>query len=413
MRLLLGVLAVGCLSGAYLALKMQNEKAEEEEAEAAQGEVILEVDPDEITALSFRIGEETYFFTQADDTWKLESDETFPVDESALLSPLSQLESLHSERTLTEVEDISEYGLDDPQNVITLTDSEQQQTVLTIGATNDGTGNDYLMLNGDESVVYTVDAALRTAFASDLYDVALSEELPVLSAADIIGVDVERDSDGYRLYLEDAVWKVADASGAAAADVNDTDAADVSDADADAVNDALAAFAAVTYTGYLEHNCTDLSPYGLEDPSAVLTISYKEDVETDTEAEAAAASETEESGVAETEEYETEAGESYRVATLRFMIGDTDSAGDYYVQLDGSKEVHTISADVLSAFMSTASADWIAEPENEPETSAAESAEAESETETFAAEGAEAESETETSDAEGAEESETEENPVD
>lgn len=371
-KLLAGVAALGVLSGSYTLLRMQNEKNAEEEEIAALGEVILEVDDASVTGVSYQIGGETRSFVLEEETWKLESDETFPVDEDALLSPLNQLDTLYSVRTLTDVEDSSEYGMDEPQNVIVVTDADGVQTTLTIGSTNSSTGNDYLMLNGDETVIYTIDTAVRTAIADNLYEYALSEAIPWISATDISGVEVSRDADAYRLYLEDSLWKVSGEDG-------------VNGADSDAVNTALSSLAGISYVDYLEHNCTDLSSYGLEDPAAVLTISYKEEVETES-------AESESSDGTETD---SETQESYVVKELAFAIGDTDASGNYYVQMEGSKEVHTVLAGTLSAFLEGNQEEWAAEPESESETERESAAEVGAEIESAAEVGAETAAEAE------------------
>lgn len=334
-KMLAGIVAIGALSGTYLLLRMQNEKAEQEEEVAALGDVILEVDSSDITALSYEIAGETRSFVLEDETWKLESDETFPVDEDALLYPLNQLDTLYAVRTLTEVEDISEYGMEEPQNVIVLTNAEGEQTTLTIGATNSSTGDDYLMLNEDASVIYTIDTAVRTAIADNLYEYALSEEIPWISASDMVGVEVSRDADAYQLYLEDAQWKVSAEAG-------------INDADSDAVNTALSSLAGISYVDFLDHNCSDLSLYGLDEPTVVLTVSYKEEVET--------------------EEAETETEANYVIQYLTFHIGATDASGNYYVQMEGSTEVHTVSASTLSTFLNGNQEEWTAETETETET---------------------------------------------
>ncbi len=404
-KLIAGVVVIAVLGGVYYGLTVYNEKTEEAEEEAAAGETILEVDTSTLTAVTYTIdGEQVSFSLQDDGTWQKDDDETFPVDSSALLAPLDEASSLKSVRTLTEIEDISEYGFDEPQNTITLTDEDGIETVITIGDNNASTGNDYLMLNEDESTIYTVSTDLSSAFSDDLYDYAESEELPTLQASTIVGVSLEQaDGESYDLYLEDAIWMVSG-----------TDA-DGAEADSDIADTLTSALGGLSYTDYLDHNCTDLSEYGLDEPAATLTITYEEEAETEeetetediaaeTDAETDVNSETESAEEAETEtETETESEVEMMELTVTFLIGDTDDSGDYYVQLEGSTEVHTISSSVLSTIFGYTASEMIAPEEEETET--------ETETETKAGEEAEteAESETETeAETEAGEEAETE-----
>ncbi len=387
-KLIAGVMVIAVLGGVYYGLTVYNEKTEEAEEEAAAGETILEVDVSALTAVTYTIdGEQVSFSLQDDGIWQKDDDETFPVDSSALLAPLDEASSLKSVRTLTEVEDISEYGLDDPQNTITLTDEDGTETVITIGDNNASTGNDYLMLNEDESTIYTVSTDLSSAFSDDLYDYAESEELPTLQASTIVGVSLEQaDGESYDLYLEDAIWMVSE---------TDTDGVE---ADSDIADTLTSALAGLSYTDYLDHNCTDLSEYGLDEPAATLTITYEEEVETEeeteteeteteeaadeTEAETDTDGETESEEEAESEtETETESEVEMIEQTVIFLIGDTDDSGDYYVQMEGSTEVHTISSSVLSTVFGYTASEMIAPEEEETETETEAESETEAETE--------------------------------
>ncbi|MCD7840835.1 MAG: DUF4340 domain-containing protein [Lachnospiraceae bacterium] len=438
-KLIAGVVVIAVLGGVYYGLTVYNEKTEEAEEEAAAGETILEVDTSALTAVTYTIdGEQVSFSLQDDDTWQKDDDETFPVDSSALLAPLDEAAELKSVRTLTEVEDISEYGLDEPQNTITLTDEDGTETIITIGDNNASTGNDYLMLNEDETTIYTVSTDLSSAFSDDLYDYAESEELPTLQASTIVGVSLEQaDGESYDLYLEDAIWMVSgtdlsieteeetevetdEDETAAEADTEseteevteteteteeeaeteeETEAVTITaeelaagvEADADIADTLTSALAGLSYTDYLDHNCTNLSEYGLDEPAATLTITYEEEAETEEETETEeAADETEadtdtdgETESAEETETETETETEVQTIelTITFFIGDTDDSGNYYVQMEGSTEVHTISSSVLSTVFGYTASEMIAPEEEETETETEAESETEAETE--------------------------------
>ena len=402
--MIVGIVALVGLSGAYLALKGYNADQEEQEAKEAEGEEILSIDSSALTGLEFTINGEQVSFVCEDDTWKKSDDETFPVDESYILSPISELAPLNAVRKLENAEDISEYGMDEPQNTIRLTDANGNETEIIIGATNSGTGDDYVMLNGDESVIYTVSSDLRSSFSDDLYDYAVSEEIPYLQASEVTEVTVEKAEGSYELYLEDAVWKAAEIvsmedvveeaaetevqteNGEAAESEIQTEKEEhitglgrVVDADSEMVNDALADLSGLYYSDYVDHNCEDGSAYGLGEGAAVLTVYWQEEVEdAETEAEiqdvteAADGEDAIDEVVAETSDDEAVNDETvaeaesetetdlpvYETYSLTFYIGGTDELGNYYVQQEGSKEVHTIYYATLSQFLDVNAADW-------------------------------------------------------
>lgn len=362
--LAVGVVAIGCLFGAYAALKSYNNETEEVSSESEQS-AILTVNSDEIIGVSFYAGDVEAVFQREDGVWKLEGDDTFPVKDSAVEELLEKLSALSAVRTLEDAEDSSEYGMEEPQNIITLAEADGTEKKVTIGSTNSTTGDDYLMLDDAPNVIYTVSSDLRTSISDDPYDYAVSETLPTILAADINGIAVSSGAEGYEIYRDDDTWCVEDASGT------------VWNADNDSVNTALSTLASsLSYYDYLEHNCEDGAEYGLDDSAAEFSILYEEeadaaDVEsegTEVESETAAGEESGSEVAEETEvesESATEKSEAETEATtvtvqrdLTFYVGDTDASGNYYVQLEGSKEVHTISASSLSPFLEVTAADW-------------------------------------------------------
>lgn len=352
--LIAGTAVLICLAGVYFLLGRYNEKTEEAAADAASGETVLEIDTEALASAAFSIDGTEQTFVKDGDSWTLEGDETFPVDSSALLSCLSGLTPLKAQRTLTDISDISEYGLDDPQNTVTLTDSDGVQTTITFGDSNANTSDNYVMLDENTSTIYTVESSFLGSLSQDLYSYALSDELPQLQTDEITGVRVSGTDNDYELADVDGAWMVADAQGV------------TENADEDQVTALLSYLTSLYYSDYLEHNCSDLSPYGLDDPAALITISWEDENSMPEAEEETPASETEESS-------EAAAG---AVSSVAFAIGTTDDSGNYYVQMEGSTQVHTLSSTLVEAVLD-ASADSLQETEAETGT---ELSEAESET---------------------------------
>ncbi len=344
--LIIGVVVICLLGGVYFGLRSYNSKQEEAQEEASEGESVLLIDPDDIQEVSFDIDEEPVSFRKEESgEWKKTDDETFPVDSSMILYALDTVADLRSERTLKDPEDPSEYGLQEPQQEITLTDENGEETVLSIGDSNAVTGNDYLILNQDTSVVYTVGEGVRDAFSYGLYEYAVSEELPYLSASEITGIQTKQtQGEGYSLSLKDGVWYVSEEK-----------------ADADMAKSLAESATELTYESYLDHNCTDLSLYGLDDPWASLTITWQEPLEDEEESGAYSYDQTEQDSEEETETL-------YIVNSETWQIGQMDDYLDYYVQLEGSTEVHTIDGSLISELFGYTSEDLAAQSGSETET---------------------------------------------
>lgn len=342
--LIAGTAVLVCLAGAYFLLGRYNKKNEEAATDAASGKTILEIDTEALASAAFSIDGIEQTFIKDGDGWTLEGDDTFPVDSSALLSTLSGLTPLKAKRTLTDISDISEYGLDAPRNAITLVNSDGSQTVITIGDTNANTTDDYLMLNENTSTVYTVGSTFLDTLSQDLYDYALSDDLPQLQADEITGVKVTGSDNNFELSKTDGAWLVADSHGTA------------EKADENQVTTLLSQLTTLRYIDYLEHGCSDLSPYGLDDPAALLTISWED--------ENSVSGTTGENEASETEKVSE--ATSKASSSVTFAIGTTDDNGNYYVQMEGSTQVHTLSSTLVETILDT-SADGLRETETETE----------------------------------------------
>lgn len=370
--LLLGITAIAALGIAYWQLCSYNEKEEAAALADAAGEEILNIDTESLGTISFVIAGQEKTFCRKEDSWILEQDETFPVDEAQILALAGQLAPLQAVRVLENAGNPSEYGLDSPQNEMILTNEDGTVTTLTIGDMNSSTGDVYVMLNGDASVVYTIDSELPDSFSDNLYDYAYSNEMPLLQVSEIVGVSMKTGTDGYELYLEDAKWQVRELRPS-----NDGVMlpGESQSADQDAVNTAMSSLGSIAYVDFVEHNCTDDSKYGFEKNDTVLTICYQVEIESETTAalesnedETEYSSENTEVSAENAEvstEGSTETEMQKEERSVSFRIGATDDLGNYYVQMTGSAEVHTLSSTVLENFLGKDTADWAAEQTEE------------------------------------------------
>lgn len=122
--ILLAVLAVCCVA-AFAALQVQ----ERQERIETSGEVVLEIDSDAVQTLSWTYEGETLSFHR-DGDWLYDGDETFPVDGEKVGELLETFQSFAAAFVIEEVEDPSQYGLDDPVCTITLGTGENNYEIL-------------------------------------------------------------------------------------------------------------------------------------------------------------------------------------------------------------------------------------------------------------------------------------------
>ena len=311
-KLVSAVVVLGVLCAAYEGVNFYVTSQEEKEKEESDTSVdLVSLEADDVTAVSFSADENNVEFDKKDDTWTEKSDAVFPVNQDTVDSAVKGVASLTADQEIPDVEDLSEYDLDAPQNTITLTTADGD-TTLEIGMES---SNDqyYVKKADDDKNVYLVSSTSIEPFMGTLYDFAESGTFPSVTAATVTDVKVDKE-DGYELTqdADDLFWNVSDGK--------TTEKADTTKA-----GDVTSAIGSLAYDKFVDYNCTDDSKYGFDDPYAVVTVKY-----------------TEEESVEK---------------TLTLYVGD-ETDGDRYVKVDDSKEVYTITNDSLTTILDSTMSDF-------------------------------------------------------
>lgn len=274
-----GVLVV--LSGAYVGVKAYVAKQEAADAESAEEEnpEIISIASADVKSIKFVIDKKEVTFEKNGDSW-VKSDETdFPVDQDKIDTLVSSLNSIKAERTLENVEDASEYELDQPENTITVTTEDGETTVIQLGMENDSTSQEYIDLNKDSSTVYVVSNSTFSSFEGTLYDFAKSGVFPTVDSSTVSKISVDGKDSSYVVEKdENNFWNI-------------TGDGETEKADSAKATSLASTLSSVAYASYVNYNCAkdELSQYGLDKPYAEITVDYQEEVEkesTDDENEA-------------------------------------------------------------------------------------------------------------------------------
>lgn len=203
--ILAGVVLLCVLIVCYFALLKANSSEEETTEEETTQEEVAAIASDDISTLTFEAGDQTVTFQKAEDSWTLEGQEDFPVDASKVDSVVSCLASVKADRTLTDVEDPGEYGLDVPTNVIEVVKTDGSSEKITVGDKNSSTGNTYICLNDDASTVYTTSTDFGSTFSGGLYNYAESESYPTITSSTISKIVVKKTTIRIRLRITESL----------------------------------------------------------------------------------------------------------------------------------------------------------------------------------------------------------------
>lgn len=358
-KLVSAVVVLGVLCAAYEGVNFYVTSQEEKETEENDTSVdLVSLEADDITAVSFTADQNKVEFDKKDDSWTEKSDANFPVNQDTVDSAVKGVASLTADQEISDVEDMSQYDLDNPQNIITLTTADGD-TSLQIGMESSN-NQYYVKKEDDDKNVYLVSSSSIEPFMGTLYDFAESGTFPSVTSATITDVKVDKENS-YELTqdADNLFWNVSDGK--------TTEKADTTKA-----GTVTSAVGSLAYDKFVDYNCTDDSKYGFDDPYAVITVKYTEEeaVESDEDSEESTDADTEESTTDEAaadtsedadasdedsseDEQETQTVEK----TLTIYVGD-ETGDDRYVKVDDSKEVYTITKDSLTDILDSTMSDF-------------------------------------------------------
>lgn len=358
-KLVSAVVVLGVLCAAYEGVNFYVTSQEEKGTEENDTSVdLVSLEADDITAVSFTADQNEVEFDKKDDSWTEKSDANFPVNQDTVDSAVKGVASLTADQEISDVEDMSQYDLDNPQNTITLTTADGD-TSLQIGMESSN-NQYYVKKEDDDKNVYLVSSSSIEPFMGTLYDFAESGTFPSVTSATITDVKVDKENS-YELTqdADNLFWNVSDGK--------TTEKADTTKA-----GTVTSAIGSLTYDKFVDYNCTDDSKYGFDDPYAVITVKYTEEeaVESDEDSEESTDADTEESTTDEAaadtsedadasdedsseDEQETQTVEK----TLTIYVGD-ETGDDRYVKVDDSKEVYTITKDSLTDILDSTMSDF-------------------------------------------------------
>ena len=260
--ILLGVLVVACI--ATFALTHYEEKQEEIRN---SDEVILEIPTDSVTSLSWEYAEEgNLAFHKGEDGWLYDEDEYFPVDEEKVNDILSEFEAFGVSFIIENVEDYSQYGLDEPDCTFHI-GTEDATYDIKLGDFSKMDEQRYIDI-GDGNV-YLVSEDPMDYVSASLSDMILDDDTPGFE--NVVDIRFE-GSENYMIQrLEETNYSYSDN------DVYFTQKnGEYLPLDKSAVTQYLNTITSLDLLTYVTYNATEeeLASYGLDNPELTVTVNY-------------------------------------------------------------------------------------------------------------------------------------------
>ena len=312
LSILLAVLIVVCVA-AYCISRYEERKEEIKNTD----EVILAIENDDVNTLSLEYSDTALSFHKSEDgTWLYDDDEAFPVDTDAIDKLLSVFNSFGASFIIENVEDFSQYGLDDPTCTIKLTTADNEYFVQ-LGSYSTMDQKRYVS-TGDGNVYLTSVDPFDT-YEVTLPDMIKHDELPKLTEADSISFEgvientedkdlsgnnnsstndnstglsttdnsAASDSDtagnssnnniiDYTIYREDENTFTYCADDIYFTNNKNNDSEEILALDTAKIKSYLSTVGSVKHTDYVTYNAgeDEINQYGLDDPELTVNIGY-------------------------------------------------------------------------------------------------------------------------------------------
>ncbi len=316
-KMLLLLLALLLCVGGYLGVQLLNADTASVTEKAGTFALVSHT-ADDLTALAWTQGENSFHFTKSDGTWSVTSDPAFPLNQEDTQAMADDLLALVGTRQLDGVTDLAAYGLAEPAFSVTASWSDGTSTTYAMG---DETpfGDGYYISLGHENIVYTIKDNIADIFDTTMNDLAVLERIPTATAATRLTVgkssaggntlDIMKDEVS-RTINEGELWYDS-LTGAAL--------------DTAAAENLIAAAQSIAWSELAEPTASDeeLATFGVDEASATAITLYEDET-----------------------------------AVMTLLIGTQNDAGNYYARLPGSTMVYTVTSSDVSALL-TASAESI------------------------------------------------------
>lgn len=199
---ILAIVLVACLAG-YLGLLNYNKYKSDDDSESESDSVeALSLDSSDVKSLSFLIDGQEYTFSRIksedtsdetestetektdteteeksesstdDEQWVCDNDTSLKINASKVTSLLGNATSITASKKFDSDADISDFGLDEPQNVVKLSTADETYTI-TIGEKNAMLGEYYIKVNDD---VYLSSNTILGTIPDSIDDMVAAED---------------------------------------------------------------------------------------------------------------------------------------------------------------------------------------------------------------------------------------------
>ena len=182
------------LIGAYFGVQQFNQKQSVSESTGTYDLTARKTE--DLTGLSWTMGETTMTFKLEDGSWTVTDDPAWPVDQDILQDLSETLISLQAAGKLENVSNPADYGLESPSVTATAVWTDGTSITYSMGDATPFEDGYYLSLSGKSDTIYIISTSLSNMFNKTQSQLVAKEEIPTV--ADVTDISVGKSFHAVR-----------------------------------------------------------------------------------------------------------------------------------------------------------------------------------------------------------------------
>lgn len=323
------------LLGLYLGMKNHSTKDNGTKKDE-EDTTLIDMKSNDIINISFDIEGHKASFTKKGDSWVIDDDPDLPIDSTKLSSLINSVAGLKASRTIKNVDNLEEYGLLTPENQISLKNNDDKAISVHIGMRNKTTSNTYINVGDSTDVVYMVSPDLSALLPASKMDLVKNETYPSITDSNITKIEIQDLSNVLTLDNDEGQWYVDDNQN------------QKSTASSESVGALKTAITGLKFDNLVDYSGENRDQYGLKDPSLILKVHYYEIKNNESNKKDG----SKESSSKENNSSKSSSENQEKIEKdMTLNVGNIGSDGSYYVQIEGSNEVHSLAAGSLDSII--------------------------------------------------------------
>lgn len=319
-----------------------NSSSKGDKKDTTKTTTIAKIDVKKLNSIHLTNKKSDMTFVLDNNNWVLKNDTSRPINQDNVKIMLNSLGEIKADSIVTnKPEDLSEYGLSEPSIKIVATQTDGKTLTLHIGnevSTGDGC---YATANGN-SKVFILSTSYNTDFGYSEAEMTQAGAPPIITANNITHISVDNPGSSKDFELLFQQGNKMDLSGRNMFSwVILKPYPEGYTADSTNVNNLLPNYASISFSSLVDYNCKNLAKYGLKKPEASVYVAYNNIY----------------SKKLDKPEKDPTTGKQIKVKTIteskdfKLFIGNKAESGDYYVRMDGSNSVNTMSAELVNKML--------------------------------------------------------------